>query len=99
MTLRSPEDLDVNSVFDPELWDLPELRSALARHDFKTVFEYLMRPGGVSQRQLAAHLCRAQSEVHDIAKKDRKVQKYDVLVEFAERLLIPRGYMVWRTTG
>jgi len=79
---------------DPEWWDLPELRHAIARHDFKALFEYLMRPpDGMSQRQLAALLCRSQSEIHEIAKKDRKVQMYSILVDFSKRLNIPRGRM------
>lgn len=78
---------------DPELWNSPESRHALARHDFKTLFGYLTRPGGMTQRQLAALLGRSQSEIHDIVKKDRKVQAYATLVDFAERLHIPRGYL------
>ncbi|MGH4019821.1 MAG: helix-turn-helix domain-containing protein [Pseudonocardiaceae bacterium] len=77
---------------DPEWWDLPELCHAIARHDFKTLFGYLERQG-LSQRQLARLLNRSQSEIHDIAKKDRKVQMYATIVDFCERLSIPRGRM------
>ncbi|MGH8574448.1 MAG: hypothetical protein ACREX8_18015, partial [Gammaproteobacteria bacterium] len=79
---------------DPEWWDLPELSRAIARHDFKTLFGYLMRPGeGMSQRDLARLLNRSQSEIHEIAKKDRKVQVYATLVDLCGRLQIPRGRM------
>jgi len=75
---------------DPHIWQRPELQDALADQDFQMIFDYLTRHENLSQHQLAKLLGRSQSQISEIM-SGRKVQMYDVLVDFAKRLSIPRG--------
>ncbi|MGI9063361.1 MAG: hypothetical protein ACR2FQ_06085 [Pseudonocardiaceae bacterium] len=88
---------------DPELWELPELRAALVKHDFGMIFAFLT--GGLegagrvlSQRQLAGLLDCSQSQIHEII-HGRDVQMYAVLERYSARLSIPRGYLGIAFTG
>ncbi|MBP2337287.1 transcriptional regulator with XRE-family HTH domain/tetratricopeptide (TPR) repeat protein [Saccharothrix coeruleofusca] len=78
-------------ALDPRLWETPQMREALARHDIGRVFA-LLRRSGVSQRQIAARTDLHQSEVSAIT-RGREVQAYQVLARIADGLGIPRGYM------
>ncbi len=82
---------------DPELWELPDIRAALIRQDFGTIFAFLtggMEGAGrvLSQRQLSRLLDCSQSQIHEII-HGRQVQMYAVLERYSARLNIPRGYL------
>src|SRR5262245_28400182 len=83
--------LPADEPLDPQLWDRPQLRGALARRDISEVYR-LLGAAGVSQRQIAALTGQNQSEISDIA-QGRQVQAYDLLARIADGLGIPRGYM------
>jgi transcriptional regulator with XRE-family HTH domain/tetratricopeptide (TPR) repeat protein len=76
---------------DPRVWDTPQMRAALARHDIGRVYQ-LLSTVGVSQRRIAAMTGQNQSEVSEIV-QGRQVQAYDVLARIADGLHVPRGYM------
>lgn len=67
------------------------MRTALAIHDLRTVYERLRRIG-VSQRQIARFTGQSASEVYEIL-KGRRVMAHDVLVRIADGLGVPRGYL------
>lgn len=83
--------LPAHEPIDPRVWDRPQLRVALARHDISEVYR-LLGTVGVSQRQIAALTGQNQSEISDI-NHGRQVQAYDLLARIADGLGIPRGYM------
>ncbi|MBK1784488.1 helix-turn-helix transcriptional regulator [Prauserella sp. ASG 168] len=76
---------------NPDLWEEPEMRDALAARNISEVYRQL-RKHGVSQRQIAAMTGQSQSEVSEIL-KGRQVMAYDVLSRISTGLGIPRGYM------
>jgi transcriptional regulator with XRE-family HTH domain len=71
--------------------DDPAVRGACAERDIATIFR-LLRPCGLSQRQIAARCGMSESEVSEIL-AGRQVKSYDVFVRIAEGLSIPRGMM------
>lgn len=79
------------STIPGEVWDLPDMRAALAERDISGMYRQLRRQG-VSQRQIAAKTGQSQSEVSEIL-KGRQVMAYDVLARIADGLGVPRGYM------
>ena len=74
-----------------EMWEDPEMRTALARREVSTVYR-LLRRRGVSQRQIAAMTGQSQSEVSAIL-NGRQVMAFDALLRIADGLGVPRGYM------
>lgn len=76
---------------NPDIWDEPEMRIAVAARDISTVYRRL-RGYGVSQRQIGQLTGQSQSEVAEII-KGRQVMAYAVLERIADGLGIPRGYM------
>src|SRR4051812_10368422 len=76
---------------DPRLWERPQMRLALARHDISEGYHLLGAAGG-SQRQIATLTGQNQSEISDI-NHGRQVQAYALLARIADGLGIPRGYM------
>jgi hypothetical protein len=78
-----------SSSITSEVWNLPEMRTALAERDISAVYR-LLRRQGVSQRQIAAKTGQSQSEVSEIL-KGRQVMAYDVLARIADGLCVPRG--------
>lgn len=74
------------------VWETPDMRSALARRDLKTVYELLGRKG-VGQREIARRTGQSPSEIHEVLRRNRRIQGYDVLARIADGLGIPRGYM------
>src|SRR5262249_51601754 len=76
---------------DPEEWDRPEMRTALAARDITRVYRLLQKLG-FSQQKIAALAGQSQPEVSAII-HGRKVMAYDVLSRIADGLGIPRGYM------
>jgi transcriptional regulator with XRE-family HTH domain/tetratricopeptide (TPR) repeat protein len=83
--------LPADEPIDPHLWERPQMRMALARHDISEVYR-LLGAAGVSQRRIAALTGQNQSEISDIS-QGRQVQAYDLLARIADGLGIPRGYM------
>jgi transcriptional regulator with XRE-family HTH domain len=71
--------------------DDPAVRRACAERDIATIFR-LLRPCGLSQRQIATRCGMSESEVSEIL-AGRQVKSYDVFVRIAEGLSIPRGMM------
>ncbi|RLK61413.1 helix-turn-helix domain-containing protein [Actinokineospora cianjurensis] len=76
---------------NPELWELPAMRAALARRDISAVY-LLLKRYGISQRRIASMTGQAQPEVSAIT-RGRQVMAYDVLDRIAGGLGIPRGHM------
>ncbi|GAA2960970.1 helix-turn-helix domain-containing protein [Actinokineospora diospyrosa] len=76
---------------DPAIWELPAMRTALARRDITAVYRLLKRHG-VSQRRIAHLTGQAQPEISVIA-RGRQVMSYDVLDRIADGMGIPRGHM------
>lgn len=76
---------------DPEMWETPRMRAALAKRDIATVYR-LLRTGGVSQRRISKLTGQAQSEICEIT-SGRKVTRYDLLVRIADGFGVPRGYL------
>ncbi|MDQ3763664.1 MAG: helix-turn-helix domain-containing protein [Actinomycetota bacterium] len=74
---------------DPGLYWRDDMRAALARHDFSTVYRTLKDEVGLSTRRIATLTGQSQSEVCDIL-KGRQVMAYAVLVRICEGLGIPR---------
>jgi transcriptional regulator with XRE-family HTH domain/tetratricopeptide (TPR) repeat protein len=71
--------------------DDPAVRRACAERDIARIFR-LLRPCGLSQRQIAARCGMSESEVSEIL-AGRQVRSYDVFVRIAEDVGIPRGMM------
>ncbi|WP_370946976.1 XRE family transcriptional regulator [Amycolatopsis sp. cg5] len=76
---------------DPQVWEGPRMRAALAARDVGAVFR-LLKAHGVSQRRIASLTGQSQPEVSDIV-RGRVVMAYDVLARISDGLGIPRGYM------
>ncbi|WP_410576140.1 XRE family transcriptional regulator [Amycolatopsis sp. lyj-108] len=76
---------------DPQVWEGPRMRAALAARDIAAVFR-LLKACGVSQRRIASLTGQSQPEVSDIV-RGRVVMAYEVLSRIATGLQIPRGYM------
>src|SRR5262245_64648866 len=76
---------------DPRIWQLHEMRMALAMRDIATVFRLLQRVG-VSQRRIAALTGQSQSEISEIL-GGRHVVSYDLLARIADGLGVPRGQL------
>jgi hypothetical protein len=68
---------------NPELWEYPAMRRALAKRDITAVYTILTM-NGISQRRIAALTGQLQSEVSEIL-KDRQVRSYNLLARIAER--------------
>jgi tetratricopeptide (TPR) repeat protein len=83
--------LPADEPIDSCLWQRPQMRMALARHDISEVYR-LLGAAGISQRRIAALTGQNQSEISDIS-QGRQVQAYDLLARIAHGLGIPRGYM------
>jgi transcriptional regulator with XRE-family HTH domain len=76
---------------DPEVWEEPPMRLALAVRDITTVYRLLQKLG-YSQQRIAAMTGQSQPEVSSII-HGRKVMAYDVLSRICNGLGPPRGYM------
>lgn len=66
-------------AIDPQLYERDDVRDAIARHDFATVYRALRDEQGVSQRRIADLTGQAQSDVSDILTGRRHVHTYSVL--------------------
>ena len=75
----------------PSVFERPDLRLALARHDLQAVFRALNRIG-VSQRRIAAATGQSQSEISEIL-AGRRVTTYALLGRISTGLGVPRGWM------
>lgn len=76
---------------DPDVWNAPAMRAALARRDIAAVY-WRLRGYGFSQRMISDLTGQSQSEVCEIV-KGREVQKVTTLERIADGLGVPRGYM------
>jgi transcriptional regulator with XRE-family HTH domain len=76
---------------DPEEWDRPEMRAALAERDVTQIYR-LLQQIGFSQQRIAALTGQSQPEVSAII-HGRKVMAYDTLSRICDGLGAPRGYM------
>ena len=76
---------------EPEEWERPEMRAALAVRDICRVYRLLQKVG-FSQQRIAALTGQTQPEVSAII-HGRQVRAYDVLSRIANGLGIPREYM------
>ena len=75
-------------VIDPALYQRDDLRAAIARHDFGTVYQALLDEQGLSQRRIAQLTGQSQSEVSEIL-SGRRVLMYSVLRRIVTALAIP----------
>lgn len=73
---------------DPALYQRDDLRAAIARHDFGTVYQVLRDEVGLSQRRIASLTGQSQSEVSEIL-SGRQVLMYSVLRRIVTGLEIP----------
>jgi transcriptional regulator with XRE-family HTH domain len=73
---------------DPVLYQRDDVRDAIARHDFGTVYQVLRHEQGLSQRRIAGLTGQAQSEVSEIL-SGRQVLMYSVLQRIVTGLAIP----------
>ncbi|HEV8562372.1 MAG TPA: helix-turn-helix transcriptional regulator, partial [Actinophytocola sp.] len=80
--------MPADEPIDSCLWQRPQMRMALARHDISEVYR-LLGAAGISQRRIAALTGQNQSEISDIS-QGRQVQAYDLLARIADGLGIPR---------
>lgn len=78
-------------MIDPEVFELPAMRDALARRDVGQVYR-LLKHAGISQRAIAELTGTTQSQVHEII-HGRPVKQYDVLGRICDGLGIGRGAM------
>ena len=88
MTYRRADQHGDPSPIDPQLYQREDLRAALARHDFATVYRALVDEQGLSQRRIATLTGQAQSDVSDIL-GGRHVHTYSVLRRIVAGLGIP----------
>ncbi|NUQ99537.1 MAG: twin-arginine translocation signal domain-containing protein [Streptomyces sp.] len=76
-----------------ELLERPDVRAALASHDFGTVFHVCRCEAGVSYSQIAAECGIKPERVGTLAKGNGKVTSFEKVVRIADALRIP-GHMV-----
>ena len=76
---------------DPQVWEDPVMRLALAVRDITTVYR-LLQKAGFSQQRIAAMTGQSQPEVSAII-HGQKVKAYDVLSRICDGLGAPRSYM------
>ncbi|MER7574916.1 twin-arginine translocation signal domain-containing protein [Streptomyces sp. NPDC126514] len=81
------------SALPRELLERPELRSALASHDFGTVFHVARAEAGISYSLIAAETGIKPERVGTLARGNGKVTSFDKIVRIADALRIP-GPMV-----
>ena len=77
---------------EPEVWERLDMRRFLALHDIGNVYR-LLQKYGMSQRAIAARTGHSQSEVSEILRGRRRVASYELLVQIALGLGLPRGWM------
>ncbi|MGH4023918.1 MAG: helix-turn-helix domain-containing protein, partial [Pseudonocardiaceae bacterium] len=75
-------------VIDPEFYQRDDMRAAIARHGFGTVYQALRDEQGLSQRRIANLTGQSQSEVSEIL-SGRQVLMYSVLRRIVTGLAIP----------
>ncbi|MFH8701973.1 helix-turn-helix domain-containing protein [Streptomyces chartreusis] len=71
----------------------PDVRSALAAHDFGTVFHVARAEAGISYSQIAAECGIKPERVGTLARGDGKVTSFEKIVRIADALRIP-GHLV-----
>ncbi|MGC9536531.1 helix-turn-helix domain-containing protein [Streptomyces sp. UG1] len=76
-----------------ELLERPDVRSALAAHDFGTVFYVARAEAGISYSQIAAECGIKPERVGTLAKGNGKVTSFEKIVRIADVFRIP-GHMV-----
>lgn len=76
-----------------ELLERPDVRSALAAHDFGTVFHVARAEEGISYSAIAAECGIKPERVGTLAKGNGKVTSFEKIVRIADALRIP-GHMV-----
>jgi len=74
-----------------EVWERPEMRTALAQRDIGRVYK-LLKQDGVTQREIARRTGQSQSEVSEII-QGRQVRDVTVLERIADGLGVPRELM------
>jgi hypothetical protein len=79
------------TLVDVGLADRPEFRSAVANRDVAAMYRLLQRYG-FSQRAIAFLTGQSQPEIHEVL-HGRRVVSYDLLLQIADGLGVPRGWM------
>lgn len=75
----------------PDVWELHEMRDALALRDITTVYR-LLTHHGVPRDRIAALTGQPDHDV-DLVLSGAKVESYETLTDIAEGLGVPLGYM------
>lgn len=75
----------------PDVWELPEMRAALALRDITTVYR-LLRHHGVPRDRIATLTGQRDQDVDRVLAGTR-VEAYDTLTDIAKGLGVPLGYM------
>ncbi|NEA51600.1 helix-turn-helix domain-containing protein [Streptomyces sp. SID10815] len=84
--------------------ELPEMREALAAHDFGTVFQLARQEGGISYSKIAAECGIKPERVGALARGQGRVESYAKIAAIADALRVP-GSLVglaarpWETSG
>jgi tetratricopeptide (TPR) repeat protein len=76
-----------------ELLERPDVRSALAAHDFGTVFHVARAEAGISYSQIAAECGIKPERVGTLARGNGKVTSFEKIVRIVDALRIP-GHLV-----
>ncbi|HSV64936.1 MAG TPA: hypothetical protein VLJ59_03375 [Mycobacteriales bacterium] len=77
---------------DPDLWDEPAMRAALAGHDIAAVYRTLQQCG-YSQQRIGILTGQSQPQVSQITHHGRRIQSYVLLAHISQGLAIPPCYM------
>ncbi|MGH4025648.1 MAG: helix-turn-helix domain-containing protein [Pseudonocardiaceae bacterium] len=88
MSYRRVEQSGDPLPIDTSLYWRDDMRAAIAKHDFTTVYRVLRDEQGLSQRRIATLTGQSQSEVSEIL-SGRRVLMYSVLQRIVSALAIP----------
>ncbi|MEV1007950.1 helix-turn-helix domain-containing protein [Streptomyces sp. NPDC049881] len=81
--------MDSSTRISTDLLERPDLRRALAEHDFGGVFTILRKYGGLSQNRIASACQLTPGKVSNIVRGTHRILAYDVVVRISDGLRIP----------
>ncbi|GAA1539345.1 hypothetical protein GCM10009730_55580 [Streptomyces albidochromogenes] len=77
------------TALPPEVLDRPDMRSALAAHDFGSVFRLARSEAGISYSKIAAECDIKPERVGSLARGEGSVTTFDKIAKIADALRIP----------
>ena len=78
---------------DPAAWDMPAMRTALAAHDFGTVYKMLQRRHGIAHQWRIGWLTGQSQPQVSATMAGRQIISYAVILRIANGLGIPPAYV------